>query len=236
MAAGHVGSGPGLIDGHETLRLQIVLALEPFMRLLQEIGSVLLDGMANLSLRVMLRRTQKNRCSSATETTKRLFAKARRSSSSEISLRNSQSPRMAPARPSIRRDRMSSPFDLGAKLPVAHRRPKQWIAVDGAMPNQTAAARQLNPSSVWILNYKSATLGLLFWFISIKKRSNGNEAGVRRLEVAWYPVRRAGRYTSPTWRVAGESGLEQGVGRTPPNSAADCRLTGLSSAVSLPSC
>ena len=48
MAAGHVGGGPGLIDEHETLRLQIDLALEPFITPLQDVGSVLLEGIASL--------------------------------------------------------------------------------------------------------------------------------------------------------------------------------------------
>lgn len=48
MAAYNVGSGPGLIDEHGTLRQQIDLALEPVMTLLQDVGSVLLDGMASL--------------------------------------------------------------------------------------------------------------------------------------------------------------------------------------------
>lgn len=70
---------------------------EPFMTLLQDVGSVLLDGMASLFLRVIPRCTKK-RCSPATETTKPISARARRSSSSEMSLRASQSPRMSVAR------------------------------------------------------------------------------------------------------------------------------------------
>jgi hypothetical protein len=53
MAAGHVGGGPGLVDEHEALGFQIELAIEPVLALLQDIGAVLLDGMASLFLRVM---------------------------------------------------------------------------------------------------------------------------------------------------------------------------------------
>jgi hypothetical protein len=59
MAAGHVGGGPGLVDEDEAIRLQIELAVEPLQALLQDVGAVLLDGMASLSLRVMSRRTKK---------------------------------------------------------------------------------------------------------------------------------------------------------------------------------
>jgi hypothetical protein len=60
MAAGHVGGGPGLVNEDEAIRVQIELAIEPLLALLQDIGAILLDGVASLFLRVMLRRT-KNR-------------------------------------------------------------------------------------------------------------------------------------------------------------------------------
>jgi hypothetical protein len=59
MAAGHVGGGPGFIDEHEALRVQIDLAIEPVVPLLQDVGAVLLDCMSSLFLRVMPRRTKK---------------------------------------------------------------------------------------------------------------------------------------------------------------------------------
>ena len=59
MAAGHVGGGPGLVDKDEALRVQIELAVEPLLALLQDVGAVLLDGMASLFLRVMPRRAKK---------------------------------------------------------------------------------------------------------------------------------------------------------------------------------
>jgi hypothetical protein len=53
MAAGHVGRGPGLVDEDEPFGFQIELAIEPVMPLLQDVGTVLLDSMASLFLRVM---------------------------------------------------------------------------------------------------------------------------------------------------------------------------------------
>lgn len=44
MAAGHVDGDRGPVDEYETLRVQIGLAIEPFLALLQDIGAVLLDG------------------------------------------------------------------------------------------------------------------------------------------------------------------------------------------------
>ena len=59
MAAGHVGGGPCLIDEDKAIGFQIGLAVEPVMPLLQDVGTVLLDSMASLFLRVMPRRTKK---------------------------------------------------------------------------------------------------------------------------------------------------------------------------------
>ena len=59
MAAGHVGRCPRFVDEDEALWFQIALAVEPVMALCQDIGTVLLDCMASLFLRVMPRRTKK---------------------------------------------------------------------------------------------------------------------------------------------------------------------------------
>ena len=59
MAAGHVGGSPGLVDKDKALGLEIGLPVEPVMPLLQDIGTVLLDSMASLFLRVIPRRTKK---------------------------------------------------------------------------------------------------------------------------------------------------------------------------------
>jgi hypothetical protein len=53
MAAGHIGRGPGFVDEHEPLGIEIKLAIEPFMPLAQDVGAVLLDRMASLFLRVI---------------------------------------------------------------------------------------------------------------------------------------------------------------------------------------
>lgn len=59
MAAGHVGGGPGFIDEDQAFGLQIELAVEPVVPLLQNVGPVLLDGVSRLFLRVIPRRTKK---------------------------------------------------------------------------------------------------------------------------------------------------------------------------------
>ena len=53
MAAGHIGCGPGFVDEHEPVGIEVKLAIEPFMPLAQDVGAVLLDRMASLFLRVM---------------------------------------------------------------------------------------------------------------------------------------------------------------------------------------
>ena len=53
MAAGHVGRSPGLIDEHEPLGIEVELAFEPVMPLPQDVGTVLLDRVAGLFLRVI---------------------------------------------------------------------------------------------------------------------------------------------------------------------------------------
>jgi hypothetical protein len=108
MAAGHVGGGPGFVDEDEALRIQIALAIEPVLPLLQDVGAVLLDGVASLFLRVMPRRTKK-RCSPATDTCRPTPISAWRNSSSEMSLRASQIAKMSAPRCSTRRERLSPP-------------------------------------------------------------------------------------------------------------------------------
>src|SRR5690606_34201217 len=105
MTAGHVC---GLVDENQALGIQIDLTVEPVVALPQDVGPVLLDGMPSLFLRVMPRRAKK-RCSPATEIASPASFKARRSSSSEMSLRASQRARMSADRSSTRRERMSPP-------------------------------------------------------------------------------------------------------------------------------
>lgn len=59
MAAGHVGCGPCLVDEHKAFGLKVDLAIEPVLTLLQNVGTVLLDSVASLFLRVMPRRAKK---------------------------------------------------------------------------------------------------------------------------------------------------------------------------------
>jgi len=146
VATGHIGRSPGFGDEDQALRFKIELTLEPVMTLLQDIGSILLYRMACLFLRLSPRRTKK-RCSPATETSMPLSASARRSSSRVMSLRSSQMARMSAARSSIRRERISPPRGFGAMSPVSRCCARQRTAVEGATPNRSAAARQLDPLS-----------------------------------------------------------------------------------------
>ena len=59
MAAGHVGGSPRLVDEDQALGIEIELTIEPALALSQDIGTVLLDSMASLFLRVMPRRAKK---------------------------------------------------------------------------------------------------------------------------------------------------------------------------------
>ncbi len=52
MAAGHVGRGPRLVDEDEPLGIEIELGFEPGPTLLQDVGTILLDRVAGLFLRV----------------------------------------------------------------------------------------------------------------------------------------------------------------------------------------
>jgi len=59
MAPRHVGGGPGLVDEDQFVGIEIELALEPFLAALQDIGTVLLRGVAGLFLRVIPCRAKK---------------------------------------------------------------------------------------------------------------------------------------------------------------------------------
>lgn len=53
MAAGHVRRCPGLVDEDKALGLKIELSVEPVLTLPQDIGTVLLDRVSDLFLRVI---------------------------------------------------------------------------------------------------------------------------------------------------------------------------------------
>jgi hypothetical protein len=53
MAAGHVRGGPGLVDEDQAFGFEIDLAVEPVPALPQDVGTVLLDRVAGLFLRVI---------------------------------------------------------------------------------------------------------------------------------------------------------------------------------------
>ena len=48
MQSGHLGAGPGLVDEHEAVRIEIELALEPRLAPAQDVGTILLGGMPGL--------------------------------------------------------------------------------------------------------------------------------------------------------------------------------------------
>jgi len=43
MTAGHVGRRPGLVDEHQSRRIQIELAIEPVLARTQDVGAILFD-------------------------------------------------------------------------------------------------------------------------------------------------------------------------------------------------
>jgi hypothetical protein len=53
MTAGHVGGSPRLVNEDQALRLQIELIIEPVPALPQDVGTVLLDRVPGLFLRVI---------------------------------------------------------------------------------------------------------------------------------------------------------------------------------------
>jgi len=48
MAAGHVGRGPGLINEHQPVRVQVGLPVEPVKALLQDVRAILFNGVTRL--------------------------------------------------------------------------------------------------------------------------------------------------------------------------------------------
>jgi len=53
VAAGHVGGSPGLVDEDEAFGFEVDLAVKPALALPQDVGTVLLDRVAGLFLRVI---------------------------------------------------------------------------------------------------------------------------------------------------------------------------------------
>ncbi len=49
----HIGGRPGLVDEDQPVGIEIELAVEPCLALLQNVGSILLRGMGRLFLRVI---------------------------------------------------------------------------------------------------------------------------------------------------------------------------------------
>ncbi|GEO01975.1 hypothetical protein FHS92_003593 [Sphingobium subterraneum] len=53
VAAGHVGGGPGLVDENEAFGFEVDLSVEPALALPQDVGTILLDRVPGLFLRVI---------------------------------------------------------------------------------------------------------------------------------------------------------------------------------------
>lgn len=194
MAAGHIGRGPDLVDENEALGIEVDLPVEPFLALLQNVGAILLDGMASLFLRATPRRTKamqpRNRDGQANldQCEAQLFKR-----DVLAHLPDGEDVRRTlfhPARAHF------AALWLGAKSPVSRRRACPRIAVEAATPNRLEAARQLIPPftaaksrerrsiergcaihagllpSAWILNQKSHPKGIPARFKTVQRRSS----------------------------------------------------------------
>ena len=53
MTAGHVGGGPRLVDEDEAFGFEVDLTVEPVLALPKDVGTVLLDRVPGLFLRVI---------------------------------------------------------------------------------------------------------------------------------------------------------------------------------------
>ena len=61
MRSSHIGRGPGLIDEHKALGIEIELRLEPGLAALQDVRPILFAGVCGFFLRVMAWRAKKRR-------------------------------------------------------------------------------------------------------------------------------------------------------------------------------
>ena len=113
VAAGHVGRCPGLVDEHQPLGIEVELAVEPCLPLAQDVGTVLLDRVPDLFLRV-IPCLAKKRCSVEIATVTPAWPSSRRNSSSVMSRRAPCSARIVSRCASIRHDRVSPPCALAA--------------------------------------------------------------------------------------------------------------------------
>lgn len=52
MSPRHVGAGPGFVDEDEARRVEVELAIEPLLALLQDVGAILLGRVAGLFLKL----------------------------------------------------------------------------------------------------------------------------------------------------------------------------------------
>ena len=145
--AGHVGRGPGLVDKHQAVGVEIELPLEPFPAPRQDVGALLLGRMRRLFFSV-IRRRAKNRQSEAVLTGTPACASSVPNSLNVMSGVRSSRPRISGACPSIRPERRSPPRGPGATEPTCRCRAHQRIALDAPTPNRSAAARHEAPAAI----------------------------------------------------------------------------------------
>src|SRR3954453_14715643 len=135
----HQMPGPNsLVDEHQSLGIEIQLALEPRLAPLADVTPVLLGGMRRLFLRVILCRRQKRQSALALTcapcSAKRAFNSGRVMSGTSASAAWIRS-----ACASVRRESRSPPCGFGRASPPARRWACQRIALDALTPNRVAA-------------------------------------------------------------------------------------------------
>jgi hypothetical protein len=96
VATSHLGRGSGLIDEHETLGVEVQLAVEPGLTAVQDVGAALLVRVRRLFLSV-IRRPPNNRHTLDTLVPTPCWAKASRSSARVMSSLASTRPRISSA-------------------------------------------------------------------------------------------------------------------------------------------
>jgi hypothetical protein len=136
-----------LVDEDQPVGIGIALSIEPVQPPFQDVGAILLDGVAGPFFRVMAwrrKKRQRDEVEAATPRSNRCL----QSSASVMSGVSASAAWITSACASILRDRMSPPWGFGAKDPVVRRASSQRIAVDGATPYRAAAARRPRPASI----------------------------------------------------------------------------------------
>lgn len=149
MPTCHVGAGSGLVDKHQSVGIEVELALEPGPALAQDVGPLLLGGVCGLFLRVMLWRS-KNRQTAETLITVPRAASASRVSSNVRSEFVSISARIKPCCASISPDRVSpgglaTPCPCATSAAASELRSQRSPQSVSPLPGRTARRQSLTP-------------------------------------------------------------------------------------------